>query len=577
MKKAFRILKDCLKEHGLRYIIGAIGLICPNFIMGYALSAVIRDLTSAVTVGSSEIAIPLVRYILIYLGITVLFIASNYSQKTLRYQTEHSMRVSAFSAIEHWPLPEREKQSEGELLTYFQQDISAVHNLFFDDLIMLSSYFLVIVGGLAVMFVWQWALALCSLVISILMVLFSRKFGNQRKEVTAARISLGAMVETCLLEIVNGIREIKSYCLQKVFGERLSAAIEELSRVQRKEKRLFAQGYMVGGFLKAIVWLSIPMLGLFLIKWQLTNVATVLAVAVFTNRYLWVYNNIPWSISALKGYQSNIERIYSLLYEGPSPIEERGGICDSTTDNIGRESGLVVESLSYQYPNGTMACKKLSIEAKRGEITVVTGPSGSGKSTLFKLLLGLYDPIEGDIRLDGISLYKDAKRRTFFTYLPQNGGILPGTIRENIMMGKQVDIEQIKAAAHATAIDSFIESLPEKYDTDISSDFLGMSGGQMQRIALARAYLENAPTLLLDEPTAMLDGENERWVLEHLKRQIADKICIIISHRPTIIEQADRVFLVEEGSIRVHGKCPEMLRRPEYIDFIRDAKCEVVI
>ena len=212
-----------------------------------------------------------------------------------------------------------------------------------------------------------------------------------------------------------------------------------------------------------------------------------------------------------------------------------------------------IEDLSFSYGREEIF-SKASVVLPAKEIICVTGASGTGKSTLFRLLMNVYSPNIGGIYLqtkDEKTLLT-AKARGLFAYVPQGNFLFSGTIRENLTFfydKGELSEEQIKNALK-TACAEFVYELPQGLETELSEHGAGLSEGQLQRLAIARALISNRPVLLLDESTSALDAETEKSVLENLKN-LNNKTCLIVTHRPAALEIADRVAHVENGKIYI--------------------------
>jgi ATP-binding cassette subfamily B protein len=221
------------------------------------------------------------------------------------------------------------------------------------------------------------------------------------------------------------------------------------------------------------------------------------------------------------------------------------------------------DRVDFGYPGaGEQTLTGFSLTVHPGEFTVVTGPSGAGKSTLSKLLLRFYDPTEGEIRLDGVPLrtLPVSRLREIVTLLPQQTLILHDTIRENIACGRPgaTDQEIIQAATEAAAHD-FIIALPNGYDTRIEQHTAQLSGGQLQRIAIARAMLRDAPVLVLDEPTTGLDALAAHRVIGPLRKLMSGRTTIMITHDLNLAPHADRVLVLDQGRLVEAGTHRELL------------------
>jgi ATP-binding cassette subfamily C protein CydCD len=214
---------------------------------------------------------------------------------------------------------------------------------------------------------------------------------------------------------------------------------------------------------------------------------------------------------------------------------------------------LRITNLSFTYPGASNpALQNISLEVNRGEHVAVVGPSGSGKSTLIALLLGFIYPTEGQININGKALTNATVEswRNGLAWVPQNPCLFHDTIAANLRIAKpDADMEEMDAAVKAACLDQFIHSLPDGYDTLVGEEGTRLSGGEAQRLALARAFLKNAPVLILDEPTSSLDPGSEKFLEEASMRLMQRRTVITIAHRLTTIYQADRIFVFEAGNL----------------------------
>ncbi len=260
-------------------------------------------------------------------------------------------------------------------------------------------------------------------------------------------------------------------------------------------------------------------------------------------------------VSQVRGPLQNISGILPQYYaalasaERLMDLEQLDAEPESLEDNALLEvknnfKKISVNNLAFSY-DSEVILKNCSFEFERGKITAITGESGSGKSTLFKILLGLYEPLGGNITLDN-GMPVDATTRGLFAYVPQGNMILSGTIRENLTLcNPEVSEEEIINATKAAAIYDFIISLPDGFDTMLSERGSGLSEGQLQRLSIARALLFEAPILLFDEATSALDEQTETQVLSNIKA-LPDKTVLFITHRNTSISVCDSIIHVKD-------------------------------
>ena len=258
------------------------------------------------------------------------------------------------------------------------------------------------------------------------------------------------------------------------------------------------------------------------------------------------FKNLSSVIPQYYSMIASAERIIEIEQLADEPELNHGLVdCNKIYDNL---SEIIFDNVSFAYDDEEIL-KSLSYSIKKGEFVSIFGRSGIGKSTLLKLLLGIIIPDKGSITLllnDGEKIPVDKSTRKLFAYVPQGNLILSGTIRENIAFSKKVQDDKVIIECAKTAeIWDFIKGLPKGLDTPLGEKGLGLSEGQVQRLAIARALYHGSPVLLFDEATSALDEKTEAAILKNIK-SLKKITCIIVSHRKTILEICDKSIYIEE-------------------------------
>ncbi|EME8135111.1 ATP-binding cassette domain-containing protein, partial [Enterococcus faecium] len=237
---------------------------------------------------------------------------------------------------------------------------------------------------------------------------------------------------------------------------------------------------------------------------------------------------------------------------------------------------IELRDVSFSYDNNTPILDHISFTAKQGEVTALVGASGSGKTSILKLVSRLYDYDEGCILIDGYDIKRVSPASLFskIAIVFQEVTLFNTSILENIRIGNsQASDEEVKKAACLANCEDFIEKLPDGYHTLVGENGSSLSGGERQRLSIARAFLKNAPILILDEITASLDAENEKRIQESLNRLIQDKTVLIISHRLKSIEKVNKIVVMDQGKVVDQGTHSELYRRSEiYKNLIKKTK-----
>jgi ATP-binding cassette subfamily B protein len=253
-------------------------------------------------------------------------------------------------------------------------------------------------------------------------------------------------------------------------------------------------------------------------------------------------------------------------------LPERVDASDKPALKIGN-GRVVLSNVSFAYRSNEPVLRGLTLSAEPGQVTALVGPSGGGKSTIFSLLLHFYDAQSGDIIIDGqnIARVSDKSLREHIAYVGQDIFLFRGSVRKNIAFGRvDASENEIIAAARAAHAHDFITQFPAGYDTPVGEHGLQLSTGQRQRIAVARAFIRGAPIILLDEPTASLDGESEHYVQEAIRRLSEGRTTLVIAHRLYTVMKASMIYVIEDGRVVETGRHEALLRQGNrYADFFR--------
>ena len=261
------------------------------------------------------------------------------------------------------------------------------------------------------------------------------------------------------------------------------------------------------------------------------------------------------NLAAVIAMRTNVARMNEILdheiQQGGDTLTNKG--CDITFDHVG-----------FAYKSGETVLSDVSFTAKQGEVTALVGPSGGGKTTVSRLAVRFWDNQKGKITVGGMDISKidPEKLMTLYSIVFQDVKLFNNTIMENIRLGRKgATDEEVLAAAHLANCDEFAEKLPDKWNTDIGENGCELSGGERQRISIARAFLKDAPIILLDEATASLDVENETAIQTALSRLIRNKTVLVIAHRMRTVAGADKIVVLSDGVVAEQGTPEKLLNK----------------
>lgn len=403
-------------------------------------------------------------------------------------------------------------------------------------------------------------LSLCLLGISFLSFVVNGRFAKPMKAAGGELSRKNAIMTEKLTNILSGMEMIKIFPVREKLEEEYAEANREYSKTAMYGNRLSAGLEGLNTFFDLMGGLAFLGLGVYFISQNWVNLGELTAIYTLYGSFQYVFMDISRYLPQLMNCIANAEKIREFLaQEEESGLEENIGNnvkkAEAEDGNSTEDEVLFVENVDFAYNDEKQILNGFSTKVKKGECVAITGKSGCGKSTFSKLILGFYKPDSGEIWLNGKN-YRSMtleEVRNFISYVPQEPYLYNVSIAENIAYGGKgmderiISREEIIEAAKAANAHDFIMKLPEGYDTIPGERGNKLSGGEKQRIAIARAVLKNAPLFLLDEATSALDNESERLVNEAIKRICKERTTIMIAHRSSTIAMADRVVEMKEN------------------------------
>ena len=291
------------------------------------------------------------------------------------------------------------------------------------------------------------------------------------------------------------------------------------------------------------------------------SVGSLLVFLAYMRSLQGALNSLLTTYGSLKSVEASIDRVME-IFDADDGVRDVPGAKPLPELLRGERGHVRLENITFGYEPGRPVLKAVTLEARPGETVALVGPSGAGKSTLVSLILRFFDPWEGRVMVDGMNVrdVRLASLRANVALVLQEPFLLPLTAAENIAYGRpEASRDEIVAAAVAANADEFIRRLPEGYDTVIGERGATLSGGEKQRLAIARALLKDASILILDEPTSALDAETETSLLEALERLMAGRTTFIIAHRLSTIRNADRIVVLEDGQVVEAGSHQQLI------------------
>jgi ATP-binding cassette subfamily B protein len=477
--------------------------------------------------------------------------------RNLAQTVQHELRLEAYSHLQQLEMGFFEASSSGRLLTILNDDINQLER-FLDhganEILQLITTVLAVGGAMA----WLSPLVAGVSFLPIPVILwgsltFQKRLQPRYRDVRDRAGDLASRLANNL----GGMLTIKSYAAETWELERLCEQSQAYRRSNGRAIRLSAAFIPLIRFAILFAFLAILVIG-GLQAWQgRIAVGTYSFLVFITQRLLWPLTTLGRTLDDYQRAMASTQRVLDLL---DTPITIPGGHRPLPLHAV--RGSLDFRSVGFAYSGRSPLLKDFNLSVPAGSTIGIVGATGSGKSTIVKLLLRLYEVQQGEICLDGLPIRElelgDLRRA--IGLVSQEVFLFHGTVAQNIAYGSfDASRAAIKQASQQAEAARFIEALPQGYDTVVGERGQRLSGGQRQRIALARAILKNPPVLILDEATAAVDNETEAAIQRSLDRITADRTTLVIAHRLSTVRHADRIVVMEEGSIVESGRHEQLI------------------
>ena len=472
------------------------------------------------------------------------------------YSALYKVRCMVAEHMAKVPLGYLNERSVGDIKTVLNEDIEKLELFLAHNLPEFIHYMIGPVAIFIYLCTVNVALAFISLIPLILsFVVMMIMFSRTKSLLPRANLALANM-NSVVIEYISGMKQIKAYNMGSDSFKKYSDAIHEENDCWNVMSKRMGPGYgLFVVLLECGMILMVPIGGLFFLNESIT-MSVFLLFAFVGSMYL-------TEIRPLQDLSFNFAQVLTGLKKAKDildlPIYEGGS--DFPTENT-----IKVNDVTFSYDGKTDVLKNCSLTIKTGEKLAVVGASGSGKSTLIQLISRFYDVNKGSITIGGKNV-RDIDYETLLQNISivfQKVFLTRDSVLENIRMGSNASIEQVRAAAKKAQIDDFIMALPQGYDTKVGSFGTRFSGGEKQRIAIARAILKNSPILILDEATSAADPENQVEIDKAIANLCEGKTVIIVAHRLGAVKMCDKVAVVENNTVSCVGTHDEVLKENDY-------------
>ena len=484
------------------------------------------------------------------------YIDTYFTESVAQYLA-NDLRRRIYHRLQHLSLAYYNTHQVGKLLSTITTDVNTIQDFVSSTILSMLVDFLTILGMFGLMLYLRWDFTLISIAMAPLLLLFTIRFKKEVKKATHEVRKDQAEMITVIQNGLESIRTVNAFGRQDFEEERLKKVSMDTVHAALKARKIksfitpvFTLG--VSLCLAFVLWR-----GSMLIRAGFMTIGTLTVYLSYLNKFFNPVKDLAKMTVGIAQASVALERIQQIL-EASSIIPDKPGAI-----NPGHLKGeIIFEHVNFSYIPGIPVLNDINLRICPGQSIGICGPTGSGKSTLASLIPRLYDCSSGHITIDGIKLsdYSLEGLRRQIGFVLQDTMLFFGSVRDNIAYGRPgANDEEIIEAAKLANADDFIMKLPKGYNTMIGERGITISGGERQRIGIARALIRNAPILILDEPTASLDVESERNVIEAMERLMKGRTIVTISHKLDTIIQCDKIIVFKEGMIVEEGTHQSLL------------------
>jgi len=495
------------------------------------------------------------------LGVFLIQKTAQYGQDVLiakpSLEISETIRINLFAKIQKIKIEFLEKLSAGDITYRLTEDADRVSEVIYKTFQDSLPCLLQLIAVIFYMFYLDWSLTISSFILAPLIILSINKFGENVLSASERSQESTSDLASLLGESINGITTVRAYAAEIWIKKRFKNQLKVNKKAKYKTLKLLALQYPVVGFIEAFGILAILALGAFRINSGLLDSEEFSSFFAAILMLIDPISHLTTNFNEFKQAEASLKRLRKIDLEPVETDLENAIKLENITGNI------EFRNVYYAYKNNIDVLKNINLKISKGEIIAFVGASGAGKTTMMSLILKFLNPKSGEILFDNdkLSEIDTQSIRSNIAIVQQQPFLFSGTIKDSINMGRNYSDVEIKNSAKIANAHDFINKLPNKYDTFISERNLNFSGGQIQRLAIARAILGNPSILLLDEATSALDADSEAEVQKGLNQAMKNRTVIIIAHRLSTTQGADKIIVFDMGEIIDIGTHSELINK----------------
>jgi ABC-type multidrug transport system fused ATPase/permease subunit len=483
----------------------------------------------------------------------------NYYTESVGQWIAHDLRMRTYHHLQRLSLSFYDTHQTGSMLSTITDDVDTIQQFASSATLGIAVDLLTIVCMVGLMFWLNWDFALIALALTPFLLIFVSRFKRDVKRATHEVRKKQSNIVSAVQQGLESMRVVQAFGREDLEQQQLelvSKASVEAALHARRIKASLSPVVNVG--VAACTAVVIARGAALILRGSMT-IGELIVFLAYLTRFFKPVQDLAKMSNTLAQAAVGVERVQSLL-ETDMTTPERANAVDPPQ----LTGEIAFDRVAFHYQKDQPVLKDVSFVAKAGQMVGIVGPTGSGKSTVMSLIPRFYDPTSGTIQINGINIceLKLQPFRDRIGYVLQDTVLFRGTVADNIAFGRNgATRDQVIAAAKAANADEFICQMSAGYDTMVGEGAQLLSGGQRQRIGIARVMLRDSPILLLDEPTAALDSESERTVIEALERLMKNRTVIMIAHRLSTIRDANQIIVLKDGVVAEQGSHDELIAR----------------
>ncbi len=499
----------------------------------------------------------LILMVVFFLGSAILSFLLSFIMIRISQNVVKKMRIDVFNKIISLPISYFDFNSTGDIISKISYDIDTINTSLSSDVIMIVSSLITIVGSLWMMIDIEPLLVLIFAVTVPLSILITRYVTKRNKKFFKARSMYLGKLNGFVEEKISGLKTIKAYNQeQNIIEDFLKINSEAVQATYKAEYYSSSVGPLVN-FVNNLSLTLISVFGAMLMIYKGTGVGEITSFVLYSRKFSGPINEMANITSEIQSAFAAAERVFLLLDEKDEIEDSNNAIALSNV--LG---DVKANNVDFGYLKDRLVLKNVSFIAPHGKTIAIVGPTGGGKTTIINLLMRFYELNNGVISVDNNNITDLTKEslRTSYAMVLQETWLFTGSIYENVLYGsKDKTKEDVIKVCKAAKIHSYIEKLPQGYDTILTEDGSNISKGQKQLLTIARAMLLDAKMLILDEATSNVDTKTEIEIQNAMLELMKNKTCFVIAHRLSTIVNADTILVIKNGELIEQGKHQELL------------------